>query len=106
MVPLVARAAEFYLGATGLRLAGLTDVDAISLSMASLAAASPDQLGVAARTVVIAVLANTLVKRGMVFGLGAPPLRRVMLPSVLLVVAAGVVGPGWPVRLYRLGLIG
>ncbi|MCC6188343.1 MAG: hypothetical protein IT318_04885 [Anaerolineales bacterium] len=40
---------------------------------------------------VIAVLTNTLAKSGMAFGLGVPPLRRVMLPSVLLIVAAGVV---------------
>jgi uncharacterized membrane protein (DUF4010 family) len=96
VITLLARAAEVYLGSAGLYLAGavagLTDVDAISLSMANLAAARPAGLGVAARTVVIAVTSNTLVKSGLVLGLGAPPLRRVMLPSIFLIVAAGVLG--------------
>jgi uncharacterized membrane protein (DUF4010 family) len=96
LVTFLARAAEVYLGNVGLylagALAGLTDVDAISLSMANLAAASPGSLGVAARTVVIAVMSNTLVKSGMVFALGAPSLRRVMLPSILFIVAAGAFG--------------
>ena len=74
VVTVVAKAAEVYLGETGLYLAGavagLTDVDAISLSMANLATANPESLKVAARTIVIAVLSNTLVKTGMasVFG--------------------------------------
>ena len=46
IVTVVAKAAEAYLGATGLYLAGavagLTDVDAISLSMANLATTSPE----------------------------------------------------------------
>jgi uncharacterized membrane protein (DUF4010 family) len=96
VITLLARAAEVYLGSAGLYLAGavagLTDVDAISLSMANLAAARPDSLGVAARTVVIAILSNTLVKSGLVLSLGAPSLRRVMLPSIGLIVAAGVLG--------------
>jgi uncharacterized membrane protein (DUF4010 family) len=96
VITLLARAAEVYLGSAGLYLAGavagLTDVDAISLSMANLAAARPENLGVAARTVVIAVLSNTLVKSCLVLGLGAPALRRVMLPSILFIVAAGVLG--------------
>ena len=95
-ITFLARAAEVYLGSGGLylvgALAGLTDVDAISLSMANLAAASPGSLGVAARTVVIAVIANTLVKSGLVLALGAPPVRRVMLPSILFIVAAGALG--------------
>ena len=48
VVTVVAKAAEVYLGETGLYLAGavagLTDVDAISLSMANLATADPESL--------------------------------------------------------------
>jgi uncharacterized membrane protein (DUF4010 family) len=93
-VTFVAKAAEVYLGDAGLylagALAGLTDVDAISLSMANLAKSSPDALGVAARTVLIAVLANTLVKGGMSVFMGAPEMRKRMLPLTLLILLAGI----------------
>ena len=93
-VTVVAKAAETYFGATGLylagALAGLTDVDAISLSMANLATMNPESLLIAARTIVIAVVANTLVKSGMAAFMGAPALRRtVLLATILLLIAAG-----------------
>jgi uncharacterized membrane protein (DUF4010 family) len=66
VVTVLAKAAEAYLGETGLylagALAGLTDVDAITLSMANLTAENPETLPVTARTIVIAVIANTLAK--------------------------------------------
>jgi uncharacterized membrane protein (DUF4010 family) len=96
VVTVVAKAAEVYLGETGLYLAGaaagLTDVDAISLSMANLATADAESLKVAARTIVIAVLSNTLMKAGMAVFLGAPALRRTLLLATLLVLIAGAAG--------------
>jgi uncharacterized membrane protein (DUF4010 family) len=96
IVTIVAKAAQTYLGAAGLylagALAGLTDVDAISLSMANLAKASPDSLVVAAHTIVIAVLANTLVKAGMAVFMGAPALRRTIVLATLLLLIAGAGG--------------
>ena len=96
VVTLVAKAAEVYLGETGLyiagALAGLTDVDAISLSMANLAAAEPESLNVAARTIVIAVVSNTLTKTGMAVFLGAPALRRTILLATLPLLIAAAVG--------------
>jgi len=96
VVTVVARAAEVYLGETGLyiagALAGLTDVDAISLSMANLAAAEPENLTIAARTIVIAVLSNTLVKAGMAVFLGAPALRRTLLLATLPLLIAAAMG--------------
>jgi len=95
-VTVVAKAAEVYIGETGLYLAGavagLTDVDAISLSMANLATADAERLTVAARTIVIAVLSNTLVKTGMAVFVGAPALRRTLLLATLLVLLAAAVG--------------
>jgi uncharacterized membrane protein (DUF4010 family) len=95
IVTVVAKAAEAYLGATGLYLAGavagLTDVDAISLSMANLTRTSPEILIIAQRTIVIAVISNTLVKCAMAAFMGAPALRRtIVLVTVLLFAAAGV----------------
>jgi uncharacterized membrane protein (DUF4010 family) len=96
VVTVVAKAAEVYLGETGLYLAGavagLTDVDAISLSMANLATADAGSLKVAARTIVIAVLSNTLVKAGMAVFLGTPALRRTLLLATLLVLIAAAAG--------------
>jgi uncharacterized membrane protein (DUF4010 family) len=93
VVTVVAKAAEAYLGETGLylagALAGLTDVDAITLSMANLAAGNSESLAVAARTIVIAVISNTLVKTGMAASLGTPGLRHtVLLIALLLLIAA------------------
>jgi uncharacterized membrane protein (DUF4010 family) len=96
VVTVVAKAAQVYLGETGLYLAGavagLTDVDAISLSMANLATADAENLKVAARTIVIAVLSNTLVKAGMAVFLGTPALRRTVLLATLFLLFAAAVG--------------
>jgi uncharacterized membrane protein (DUF4010 family) len=94
VVTFVAKAAQVYLGDAGLYLAGaiagLTDVDAIALSMAQLAAADAASTGPAARTIVIAVAANTLFKAGMVATLGAAGLRRIILLSTGAIAAAAV----------------
>jgi uncharacterized membrane protein (DUF4010 family) len=80
VVIFVASAAQVYFGDTGLylagALAGLTDVDAIALSMANLAQQDPASTGAASRTIVIAVISNTMVKCAMAIWFGAPSLRR------------------------------
>ncbi len=96
VVTFVAKAAEAYFGATGLYLAGaiagLTDVDAISLSMANLATTSPQSLIIAERTIVIAVISNTLVKTGMAVFMGSSGLRRTIVLSTLLLLIAAAFG--------------
>jgi uncharacterized membrane protein (DUF4010 family) len=93
IVVFLAKAAEVYLGEAGLYLAaaiaGLSDVDAITLAMADLARDAAESLGVAARAIVIAVLANTLVKSALAAGLGSAELRRLTLPISALLFAAG-----------------
>jgi len=94
VVIFVASAAQSYFGDTGLylagALAGLTDVDAIALSMADLAKQSPDNSVAAARTIVIAVISNTMVKCGMTIWLGAPSMRRTMIPITVALALSGV----------------
>ena len=51
-----------------------------------------ERSGIAERTIVIAVISNTLVKSGIGLFLGAPPLRRKMLCATLIISAAGAVG--------------
>jgi uncharacterized membrane protein (DUF4010 family) len=95
-VTVAAKAAQAYLGEAGLylagALAGATDVDAITLSMANLASSSPESTTVAARTIVIAVLSNTLVKTGMAVSIGAPALGRTLLPTTGLLLICAVAG--------------
>ena len=65
-------------------------MDAIALSMANLAQQNPASAGVAARTIVIAVISNTMVKCGMVIWLGAPSMRRTMIPITVALALSGV----------------
>ena len=98
IVIFVASAAQVYFGDTGLyvagALAGLTDVDAIALSMANLAQQDPAMSGAAARTIVIAVISNTMVKSIMVIWLGASSMRRTMIPIAVALALSGV-GAAW-----------
>lgn len=59
-------------------LSGLTDVDAITLSTASLAAQGRLETGVTARLVLLAVLANIAFKGGCALVLGSAALRRLL----------------------------
>lgn len=71
-------------------LAGLTDVDAITLSMANYAKGGGD-VGIAVGAITIAALTNTLVKCGLIVSLAAPALKgRMAVATGLIVVAGGV----------------
>lgn len=70
-------------------LAGLTDVDAITLSMAQYAKSASPQ--VAVTSIVIAALSNTLTKCLLVAMLGGRTLRRPILLATGLILAAGAV---------------
>lgn len=70
-------------------LAGLTDVDAITLSMATQARDGGDA-GTAVASIVVAILTNTLVKGGLVVSLGAPALRWRIAAATVAIVAVGV----------------
>jgi len=69
-------------------LAGLTDVDAITLSMAEYAMGGDAR--VATNAIVVATLSNTVVKAGMVAALGAPALSRPILLATGAILAAGI----------------
>jgi uncharacterized membrane protein (DUF4010 family) len=66
-------------------LAGLTDVDAITLSMATSARDGATEAHVAVNAIVIAALTNSVVKLGLVFAVGAP-----LLKSRLTIATAGM----------------
>ena len=72
-------------------LAGLTDVDAITLSMAQLARDGGTSAATAVGAMVTAALSNTLVKCGMIVVLATAALRlRALLATLLIVIAAVV----------------
>jgi uncharacterized membrane protein (DUF4010 family) len=92
-VLLVVALVQQYLPEQGLymvaALAGLTDVDAITLSMAEYAKTGNPT--VAVNSIVIAALTNTLVKCGLAASLGGPTLRRPIMIATGAVVASGLV---------------
>jgi uncharacterized membrane protein (DUF4010 family) len=71
-------------------LAGLPDVDAITLSMAGLARNGGIDLATASAALVVAALANTLLKCGMVVAAGSAGLRRSMVTVTVSLVVVGV----------------
>lgn len=71
-------------------VAGLTDVDAITLTLAQSAASGGDPV-VAARGITIAAFSNTAVKCGMFVALGGAAVRRRALVATALIVAAGAI---------------
>lgn len=89
----VAKAAQVYLGTTGVYLSsvvsGLTDVDAITLSMARLSGTSIAP-AVAARAVVLATLSNTFVKGTLAFALGSQALRKYIALTFGIIFVVGI----------------
>ncbi len=69
-------------------LAGTTDVDAITLSMAQYARSG--STGIAVQAITIAALTNTIVKTVMVGVLGSAALRAPIFASAAVVIASGV----------------
>jgi uncharacterized membrane protein (DUF4010 family) len=95
VILVVARTAQIYFGETGVYfssvLSGLADVDAITVSMAQLSASvSGIPLRTASRAIVLATMANTLVKGGIVVVLGSGSLRKAIIPGFLLIIATGL----------------
>ena len=70
-------------------LAGLTDVDAITLSMAR--EANRASIGTGVTAITVAVLANTLVKTGLVWWLGSRALRARVFPTAVVIAVSAAV---------------
>jgi uncharacterized membrane protein (DUF4010 family) len=60
--------------------------------MANLATTGPESVKIAAYTIVIAVISNTLVKCAMAAFMGAPALRRTIVWVTLILFIAAAVG--------------
>lgn len=94
-VLLVANLAQELFSTAGIFVAavvsGLADADAIALSMAELQAKGAVPLKTAAQASVIAAVANTFAKGGIVLAGGAVALRRALLPGFIAMMTVGVV---------------
>jgi uncharacterized membrane protein (DUF4010 family) len=94
----VAKAAQMYFGNNGVYvaavLAGITDVDAITLSMASLAKSTITE-ATASTAILLAIVTNTAVKAGMTIVLGAVAMRRFTIPGFGVLFAAGLAMVVW-----------
>jgi len=95
IILLISKAAQIYLGNTGIYIAsmvsGIADVDAISLSVTKLT----QQVGginftIAARAIIFASVANTISKGGIVMIGGSKSLRRAVLPGFILISIFGI----------------
>jgi uncharacterized membrane protein (DUF4010 family) len=71
-------------------LAGLTDVDAITLSMAGYARGGGDAR-IAVQAITVAAFTNTLVKAGLIVALGTAALKWRMVIATVVIVACGAV---------------
>ncbi len=95
LVLLAIKTAEMYIGEKGIYLtsiiAGLADVDAITLSIADLTRAGgsiPLESGKFA--IIIATISNTLTKGALVFSIGSKTLRKYVWPIMAIMVMIGL----------------
>ena len=72
-------------------LLGLTDVDALTLSMSRLGNA-PATVALAAQAIALGILANTLLKLTLTIVFGAPEFRRVASTGLLALAGASAFG--------------
>ena len=96
LVLLISKATEVYIGEQGLYIssliAGLADVDAITLSIADLSR-DPGSVSslVAKRAIILAALSNTASKGVLVLSLGTRKLRRIVWPAFVVIVVIGLI---------------
>ncbi len=95
LVLLITKAAELYIGERGIYLtsflAGLADVDAITLSISDLTRSGGSISLLTGKTgIVLAAISNTASKGVLVFLLGSRKLRIRVLPAILLILLIGL----------------
>jgi uncharacterized membrane protein (DUF4010 family) len=86
--------AQRFLGTSGVYLvsfvAGITDVNAITLSISRLVSTIQLSLNVAAIAIIIAALVNTLAKGVIAYFSGSPELRRTVIRAFLIMLVSGI----------------
>ena len=96
LIILLSRAGADWFGAAGVHLvsflSGLTDMDAIALSLARNAGDGSIPAKLAAQGIVLGAVSNTLLKAAFAFSTGAPELRR---PILLVLGGTALLGAAW-----------
>ncbi|MBL9216538.1 MAG: MgtC/SapB family protein [Opitutaceae bacterium] len=73
-------------------VSGLSDVDAVALSVAGNLSTGAILPALAAQAVVVAAISNSILKAGLAVAFGSPVLRRHVLLLMLFIIAAGLAG--------------
>jgi uncharacterized membrane protein (DUF4010 family) len=98
IVLVVVEFAQSFLGSPGVYLAsfltGLTDVDAITLSLTGRVERAQLTLNVAGIAVIVAALMNTVSKGAICYFSGSPEFRKPVLKALLFIILAGIVSGG------------
>ena len=95
VIKIAAHLGQLWLGDAGLYassiVAGIADVDAITLSVSQLSVAGESlSLDTAGRAILMATLSNTVVKGAMVAFIGSKAMRRAISPGVVMLLLIGV----------------
>ncbi len=94
LILLISRTAQFYFGDAGILISslvsGLADVDAITLSVSELSRVGSLGLNTAKQAIVVATVANTIAKGGLVLASGDARLRKALLPGLALILVTAV----------------
>ena len=94
LISIVVDIAQRFLGSSGVYLvsfvAGITDVNAITLSISRLTSTVQLTLNVAAIAVIIAALVNTLAKGVISFVSGSPELRKTVIRAFVIMLVSGI----------------
>lgn len=95
LILIIIQFAQEWFGETGVYLtsllAGLTDVDAITLSVSRMISNSQLELNVAGIAIVLSVLSNTIAKSVIASSSGSPALRRTILIAFGIILLVGLV---------------
>ena len=96
LILLMSKTAQMYLGVKGIYLtsfiSGLADVDAITLSLSQLSMAPGGiDLAQAGRSILLATVANTILKGLLVLVTGSSGLRRSILPGFLIMTVSALI---------------
>ena len=92
LILVASRSAQFFFGPAGILISsfagGLVDIDAISISATRLAGSPGMGAGTAAHAVLLAALANTLLKGAFSLVAGSRELRMAMFPGIISILVA------------------
>jgi len=96
IIVLVTKLASTFAGDSGMYIvsviSGLTDVDAITLTMSQISSQDPSKLGQATVAITLAAFSNTLMKGGLAIALGSSGLKKIVIIAFGIIILSGIGG--------------